>query len=284
MAVAHLDCLTAKGQCKHLMTKANPENRKVGLGNHVFDHRHGINAGCRRIAGAIGQENPIGVMGHHIVKSGGCRQNGHIATRRGKAAQDVALGTVIDGNDLVFRVGLRGISLGPGPPHFVPAVGLRAGHVFGQIRTFQAGKPAGCCNQCFDVEIAFGIMGERGMGGPLLADGAGQAAGINTADRDAAPCRQPFGQRLDRTPAAGVGGHPFDNHAGGNRIAGFIVFGRGAGVADMGEGKGDDLPRIGRIGHDFLIAGHRRVETQLGHGLPCRAKSHPVKYRSVRKC
>ena len=38
----------------------------------------------------------------------------------------------------------------------------------------------------------------------------------------------------------------------------------GADVADMGEGEGDDLPGIGRVGQRLLIAGHAGVEAHLG--------------------
>ena len=34
----------------------------------------------------------------------------------------------------------------------------------------------------------------------------------------------------------------------------------------MREGEGDDLPGIGRIGQDLLIAGHRGVEADLADG------------------
>jgi hypothetical protein len=47
------------------------------------------------------------------------------------------------------------------------------------------------------------------------------------------------------------------------RGGGFDVFGVGADVADMGKREGDDLAGIGRVGHDFLIAGHRGVEADL---------------------
>ena len=43
----------------------------------------------------------------------------------------------------------------------------------------------------------------------------------------------------------------------------FDVFDVGADIADMGKGERDNLARIGRVGQDFLIAGNRRVETDL---------------------
>ena len=38
-----------------------------------------------------------------------------------------------------------------------------------------------------------------------------------------------------------------------------------ADIADMGKCKCDDLPGIGRVCHDFLIAGHRGIETDLAY-------------------
>jgi hypothetical protein len=38
------------------------------------------------------------------------------------------------------------------------------------------------------------------------------------------------------------------------------ILGRGAGVADVRIGEGDDLPAVGGIGEDLLIARHRRIE------------------------
>ena len=43
-------------------------------------------------------------------------------------------------------------------------------------------------------------------------------------------------------------------------------------VADVRKGEGDDLPRVGRVGHRFLVTGHRGVEAQLADRLPFRAE------------
>ncbi len=55
----------------------------------------------------------------------------------------------------------------------------------------------------------------------------------------------------------------------------------GADIADMGEGEGDDLPGIGWIGEDFLIAGHGRIEADLAHGLARGAKPGPLQNEAV---
>ena len=55
----------------------------------------------------------------------------------------------------------------------------------------------------------------------------------------------------------------------------------GPDIADVWKGKGDDLARIGRVGHDFLIPGHRCVETDFTD-IRCRsAKSDAGKYRTI---
>ena len=38
----------------------------------------------------------------------------------------------------------------------------------------------------------------------------------------------------------------------------------GADIADVGKGEGDDLPQIGRVGENFLVAGQRGVEADFG--------------------
>ena len=49
----------------------------------------------------------------------------------------------------------------------------------------------------------------------------------------------------------------------------------------MREGEGNHLARIGRVGHDFLVARHRRVEAELGHADARGPKSFAVEYCAV---
>jgi hypothetical protein len=76
---------------------------------------------------------------------------------------------------------------------------------------------------------------------------------------------------------------PFHHHALGDRIAGFVILGVHADIADMGEGEGHDLPGIGGVGHDLLVARHRGVEAQLGHAHARRAEPVAVEQGAVGK-
>ena len=93
-----LTVLAPQRQRQHLVAQANAEQRQV-RGQHALDHRHGIDAGRRRIAGAVRQEHAFGLLRQHVFGGGGGGQDGHFAARRGQAAQDVALGAVVDRHD-----------------------------------------------------------------------------------------------------------------------------------------------------------------------------------------
>ena len=54
-----------------------------------------------------------------------------------------------------------------------------------------------------------------------------------------------------------------NNEAGQMRLVAFDVLGVHAVVANFRIGHRDDLPAITRIRQDFLIAGHRRIETDF---------------------
>jgi len=70
--------------------------------------------------------------------------------------------------------------------------------------------------------------------------------------------------------------------AGGRRqVDGLDILFVGADVADVGKREGDDLARVGRIGEDFLISGHRGVEADLAHRMAGGAKAMTFQHRAV---
>ena len=57
----------------------------------------------------------------------------------------------------------------------------------------------------------------------------------------------------------------------------FNILGIDAVVADVRIGHRDDLTRVGRVGEDFLIAGHRGVEDTSPSTSPSAPNAVPVK-------
>jgi hypothetical protein len=100
---------------------------------------------------------------------------------------------------------------------------------------------------------------------------------------DAARALQPAHEVARGAPVRRLRRVPFHHHPLGHRIAGFVILGVHADIADMGEGEGHDLPGIGGVGHDLLVARHRGVEAELGHAHARRAEPVAVEQGAVGK-
>ena len=64
-------------------------------------------------------------------------------------------------------------------------------------------------------------------------------------------------------------------------VDGLDVFLVGADIADVREREGDDLSRIGRVGEDLLVAGHRGVEAHLADRVAGRAEAEAFEHGAV---
>ena len=51
----------------------------------------------------------------------------------------------------------------------------------------------------------------------------------------------------------------------------------------MRESEGDELPGIGGVGEDLLIAGHRGVEADFADGVAFRAEAKTLQHGTVGK-
>ena len=69
----------------------------------------------------------------------------------------------------------------------------------------------------------------------------------------------------------------------GRQIDGLDVLLVGSDDADMRKGEGDDLPGVGGVGEDFLVAGHRRVEADFADRFAGRAEAKTFDDEPVRQ-
>ena len=268
MAVVHLDRPRPEGERQHLVAEADAEDRDLGLLQHLPDHRHRILAGRRRVARTVREEQPLGPVREHLLGGRSRRQHGHVAAGGGEAAQDVALGAVVDRDHPPPRALAPLVAFGPGPAHLVPAVALGAGDVLGEVHALEPGEGARARQQVVEVEVAVRRMADRHVRRALQPDRPRQPAGVDAADPDPPAPRQPRRELAGGAPARRLGRVPLHHHAGGERILGLVVLGVHPDVADVREGEGDDLPGVGGIGHDLLVAGHRGVEAELADRDP----------------
>src|SRR3954470_16090042 len=65
MTLMHLFGLGADSQAEHLVTQANSKGRRAGA-DHFLNHRHGVLAGLRGIARAVGEDHAVGLHRQNI--------------------------------------------------------------------------------------------------------------------------------------------------------------------------------------------------------------------------
>ncbi len=79
-------------------------------------------------------------MRQHFLGGGGGGHDGDLGALIGEAAQDVALGAEVDGDDVEIGVLDGAVALVPLPARLVPVVGLGGGDFLGEVETFEAGE------------------------------------------------------------------------------------------------------------------------------------------------
>ena len=194
--------------------------------------------------------------------------------------QDVSLDPEIVGHDQrAFGFGRKGFRSFEAEHGIAPIVGLIGGHAAYHVdahdRFHSPGQGHG-----------LGFGGKAGQDHPSLgafgAKDADELAGIDTGDPgDSVFDEEGIEGQRPTAPIRGDGREISDHEAFDLHLRRFHVLGRDAVVADFGIGHGHDLPAVGRIGQDFLVAGHGRVEYHLAGGLMGRPEADSSKDGSV---
>ena len=282
MAEMHLLGARAERQRQDLVAEADAEDGQAAR-DQLPDHGHGVFAGRRRIARAVGEEHPVGFVAEDLLGARRSRHHRDRAALAREAAQDVALGPVIDRDHAVAgrghppEAGLRR------PGRRVPAISPAAGHLAGEVH---AGEPRPGPRLGFErggVDRARLVVDQRRRLGAPIAQMPGEPARIDARDAHQIVGAQPVVE-MPLGAVARRPGHLGAQHqparGGGGRLE---VLGVRADVADMGKGEGDDLPGVGGIGQDLLIARDRGVEAKLSHAPPASAQSTAPENRAVGK-
>ena len=136
-----------------------------------------------------------------------------------------------------------------------------------------------------DIELALGIVGDDAVRHALFADAGGQSAGIDAGEADNIAGFQPLVEMPGRAVVGGLG-HRFlddaaDDAGRGREVRRLDIVVIGADIADMREGEGDDLPGVGRIGEDFLVAGHGGVEADFAHRFALGTDADALDHRAI---
>ena len=250
------------------------------LATSLLNFRHRVNARRRRIAGTVRQEDAVGLHREDVfgLRLGG--DDGDFAAGARQAAQDVAFDAVVDGDDLIFRRVALAVALAPDPLGFVPGIGLAAGHVLGQVEAEQPRPGVRPGDERRNVELAVRAVRDDAVGHALFADQPRQRPRVEARYADDAAGAQPAVEMFRGAVVRRVGDvgaqHAAAHARRGGEVRRLDVLVIGADIADMGEGEGDDLPGIGGVGQDFLIAGDGGVEADLADRFARRAEAEAL--------
>ncbi len=285
MALMHFHGLGADREAKHLVAEADAEYRL--LLDQGADHRHRIVAGGGRVARAVGEENAVGLERQNIDRGGRRRHHRDLAGIAGELAQNVALDAVIDRDDVKVGAVLPAIALAPAPWRFIPSETLAGRHHRHQIHANEPRPGLGLALERVEIEAAGRLMSNDRIGHAFLPNECGERARIDAGEPDHATALEPLIEMPRRPVIRRRGDGRVQHHPArtGRRreIDCLDVLVVGADIADMGEGEGDDLAGIGRIGEDLLVAGHRGIEADLADGVAGGAQPKAFQHGAVGK-
>ena len=243
MAELQLERRTAERAREKLVPETDAEHGHVAqqTTDGVDGTRH-----HRRVAGAVREEDAVRPTGQYLGRAGARRHNIDNRELR-QVRQDRRLDAVVDRHHTEPTVadGVRRRTRDLGRE--VDPVGARLGPSGGQQRGFV--RRAECSRHCTRV-----------------TEMAGETTGIDAADAGDPPTNQEGRQVLVAAPTATAPRKVSNDDATTERSPALVVGCSGSVVADVRIREGDDLPRVGRVGDDLLVAGQHRVEHDLAGG------------------
>ncbi len=268
-AVAELELEggAAHGVREHLVAEADAEDGVLveEAGHRFMDIGEGGG-----IAGAVREEDGVGVVLFDLFGGVGGRENLHIEAVADEFAEDGVLGAEVEGGHAeLFRGDAGGVHRGADGEvgrvvvgHIVaaPQIRLFDGDFFDVVGAGHVLPVAGLGD---GVGVGDGEGAEAALHGAIDAEFFGEGAGIDFAEAGDAVFFEIGVERGLAAPVADDRGEFADDEAGAFGGVGLGVFVVDAVVADLRRGHGDDLAEVGGIGDDLLVAGHRGVEDTL---------------------
>ena len=141
MALRHLDGPRADREPQELMAEADAEQGHLRLQERL-DRRHGVFAGGRRVAGSVGEHDPVGLERQDVLGARRRRNHRHRAAAVVEQPQDIALGPVVDRDDVKARRLPPAIAAFQRPARLVPIVALGRAHRRNEVHAVDAGPGA----------------------------------------------------------------------------------------------------------------------------------------------
>jgi len=243
------------------VAEADPKDRF--LAEEVADGLNLVREGSR-IAGAVGEEDAIGIFFEDFLGCGGGGNDGDFAAELAEVAGDIPLHAVVDGDDVGAIVGgcgiFRGIEVVEGVESLVPFEGFFGDDFLNEVSSDESGTGLGLGDEGLIVEVG---GGEYAFHSSPDAESADEGAGVDALNADDAGFLEVFVEAFGGAIVAGGAAEFLDNKAAEGELGTFDVFGVDAVVPDEGVGHRDDLATVRGIGEDLLVPGHASIEADL---------------------
>ncbi len=242
VAEAQLVGVAAEREPEDLVPETDPEHRRS---TYQSTYRIDGSGHCGGITRTVGQEDTIRLTSEDVLRGRRRRNDFDATTHAEKMLQDGALDAEVVGDDAERRVVTAG------------DVGLGRGDGGDEVDAVGAAR-------ALDRVTHRGLVGaERTRERALVAQVAGEAAGVDAADPGHAVTHQQVVEAPLRAPVAVVRREVAHHDTCAERTVALGVVVVDAVVADVRVGEGDDLPGVRGIGHDLLVAGECGVEHQF---------------------
>ena len=256
VAEVHFQGFCTDGEADELVSQADAEDGFAACHQFLYGF-DGV--GTRLgVAGAVGQEYAVRIERQHLFRAGLGGDDGQAAAALGEHTQDVGFYAEIVSDNVERLFGRGNETFAQRPFAFGPFVGFCAGNFFCQIFADHAAERGDEFLRFFNRGVRAGQ--NRAALCAFFTQQGGQAAGVDVGDGDGFVAHQIVMQAFGGAEVAVQERQVADNQACGINAAAFFIFNVGAGIADVGVGEGNDLFAVGRVGQDFLIAGHGSVE------------------------
>ena len=275
----HLHGRSAAGECQELVTEADSEEGQTGV-QKTANGLDGVRARLR-VARPVGQEDTVRQKRKNDLSGRLGGHDGDPATAVGEHAQNVALDAEVVSHD-VARAG-RALRLRVAAPErpgaSTPGTLVSARDDLGQVHARQARERLRA-SQGF-VGASVRACRDAARLCAFFANQPRQPPRVQISDCDGATRGEVLGQGLLVPPTRMRRGAVPDHESGGPDTRRLDIFGIDARVADVRIGQRDDLPRIGRVGEDLLVAGHGGVEHDLADREPGCTNGPATEDRSI---
>ena len=267
--------LAAERQADNLVPEADAEDRHAP---GEFAHRFNRIRTRLGVARAVREKDAVGLEREHVLGRRERRHDRDPAADVHQPPQDVLLDTEIISGHMEAR--RRGLDAAARQLHarLRPLVALFGGDGPGEVEPDHRRQRARLRHQRRRIGRNRREHGALGAVGAQVAD---ERARVNVAeDRDVVPGEEIFGG-LAAAPVGGELGEVAHDECFDVGPPGLVVEGVGADVADVRVGQADELPGVGRVGEDFLVAGDGGIENDFPAALAARAVAAALKEPAV---